>query len=323
MIKNQKPIQVFFFHFFLCFSVLILVSILALYRTQGFATFKIKKFAKVEKKWSFEKPQDIDEIKKILSQDFEYLSRGRQAFVFVSSDKKYVLKFADKERFNLFYYFPKIPLPKVLNNYRNKHYYRRKNRFENDLQSLKLAYENLKEDAALKYVHINKTNIFKNIKIKNKIGKSFQLDINDKIFVLQKKYDENFFDAYEKSKDLKKDLLLSFLDMVDRRNKKFIIDDDIGKKRRNWAIINQSVVNIDVGRWYFDEKLILPQVYKKEMLKATKTLRLYLLENDKSMLGFVEKTMNKYISNYEENYFKKNAKTTFDTSSNLHFSSNG
>ncbi|MBF8262347.1 MAG: hypothetical protein HW387_12 [Parachlamydiales bacterium] len=37
-------------------------------------------------------PEASDEIRQILSQDFEYLGRGSQAFVFSSADRKYVLK---------------------------------------------------------------------------------------------------------------------------------------------------------------------------------------------------------------------------------------
>ena len=198
------------------------------------------------------------------------------------------------------YYFPSLHLPGKLDAYRNKHYLRRKSRLEYDLLSLKLAYENLKEDAALEYVHINKTDVFdEKLTIITKTGQKFYLDLNDVIFILQKKA-SHFFRVFENSTDLyRKHLLSSFIKMADRRSKKMIIDDDIGRKRRNWAIIDNEVVNIDVGRWYFDEKLIYGNVYQKEMLKATKTLRKYLSENYSYLLYEFNEILNSYIKEYK------------------------
>jgi len=92
--------------------------------------------------------------------------------------------------------------------------------------------------------------------------------------------------------------------MADRRCKKNIIDDDIGKKRRNWAILQDQVVNIDVGRWYFDEKLIYYNVYEKEMKKATKTLKKYLAEFSFDLENFLEGELNRYYLEYRQSHPK-------------------
>jgi len=134
---------------FFIFTFSAILTVFSLRRTDGFTTYSIMKNKNIDTDYDFDYLVDPTLINNILSQPFYYLNRGRQCFVFESLDKKYVIKFYDKERFNLFYYFPKLPLPKLLNDYRNKHYFRRKNRLGCDLISLKLAFENLKDDAAI------------------------------------------------------------------------------------------------------------------------------------------------------------------------------
>ncbi len=274
---------------------------LALNRTDGFRTNLITKFEKKEDTYKIDVEKDLDEIKKILSQEFHYLTKGRECFIFESEDKKYVLKFFNSSRYYMKYFFPKISLPKFLDSYRKKHYNRRCKRLSFNLSSSKLAFDNLKEDAALIFVNLTISDYFKDkVKIKNKYGKIFNLDLNNIFFILQKKCDI-FYQVYEKTSDdrYKIYLIESFLEMVHNRTKKLIIDDDIGKKRRNWGVFDNRAVTIDIGRWYFDEKLQTFSGYKKEMIKATKTLRKYLEDNEPEKIDFFNTSLKRYFDEFE------------------------
>ncbi len=286
------------------FFVLVFFIWLAIKRTDGFTTNLITRFINNDKTYEVNITSDIEEIKNILSQKFHYLTRGRECFIFLSDDNKYVLKFFDSNRYHTKMYCPSISLPKFLDNFRNKHYNRRKTKLKFNLSSAKIAYERLKDDAALVYVNLHKTNLFNDkLSITNKYGKSFLLDLNDIFFVLQKKCDL-FYVKYENSKDevYKKHLLEAFLEMVHRRTIKLVIDDDIGKKRRNWGIVDNKAVTFDIGRWYLDEKLQTPEGYKKEMIKATKIFRKYLSENEPDKLDFVNKKLQEYFETFNKNY---------------------
>lgn len=287
------------------FLTLIFLVWLAIKRTDGFRDDLITKYDKIEKQWEINQDDVIDETKAILAQDFHYLTRGRECFIFESTDKKYVLKFFDSSRYYTKYFFADIALPrflpKYIDTYRFKHYNRRSTKLNFNLSSTKLAFENLKEGSALVYVHLNKTTAFKDkIKIINKYGKKSYLDLNNIFFILQKKCDI-FYRVYENTDDEKYKvyLLESFLEMVHNRTKKLIIDDDIGKKRRNWGLHNNKAVTIDIGRWYFDEKLASFEGYKKEMLKATKILRKYLTENEPDKLDLVTQRLEKYFNDFK------------------------
>ena len=76
----------------------------------------------------------------------------------------------------------------------------------------------------------------------------------------------------------------------------------IGKKRRNWGVLNNKVVTFDIGRWYHDDKLQTPAGYKKEMIKGTKIFRKYLLDNEPEKLGFVNNKLENYFKIFNENY---------------------
>ncbi|NGX43869.1 MAG: hypothetical protein K1060chlam3_00025 [Candidatus Anoxychlamydiales bacterium] len=287
------------------FLALVFFIWLALNRTDGFRSSLITKFDKVDDTYKIDVEKNLDETKEILSQNFHYLTRGRECFIFESQDKKYVLKFFDSSRYYTKYFFPKVSLPSFLDNYRKKHYNRRCRKLAFNLSSAKLAFDNLKEDSALIYVNLNIADVFKDrVKVKNKYGKNFDLDLNNIFFILQKKCDI-FYQVYEKTsdEDYKMYLIESFLEMVHNRTKKLIIDDDIGKKRRNWGLFDNKAVTIDIGRWYFDEKLQTPAGYKKEMIKATKILKKYLEDNEPEKISFLNENLSKYYEEFESHEF--------------------
>ncbi|NGX63120.1 MAG: hypothetical protein KR126chlam6_00527 [Candidatus Anoxychlamydiales bacterium] len=287
--------------YFLPYITLVLLIFLAIKRTDGFKTNLITRLNQKDLKWQLDADVNLEETKTVLSQDFHYLTRGRECFIFESADKKYVLKFFDSSRYYTKCFFPKTKLPKFLDDYRKKHYNRRSTKLQFNLSSAKLAFDRLKDDSALLFVNLNPTNVFENkVKVSNKYGKIFSLDINNIFFILQKKCDI-FYQVYEKTKDeaFKTYLINAFLEMVHNRTQKLIIDDDIGKKRKNWGLYNNKAVTIDIGRWYFDEKLATFEGYKKEMLKATKILRKYLSENEPDKLTIVNEGLEKYFNDFK------------------------
>lgn len=301
---------VIIFKFFIPTLILVLAIWLGIKRTDCFSINLITRFSNDENMFIANiSKEDIEAAKNILSQKFHYLTRGRESFIFESEDNNYILKFFDSTCYDTKIFCNNLTLPKFLDKYRKKHYNRRLNKLAYNLSSAHLAFNKLKDDSALIFVNLNKTNFFdKKIRISNKYGKTLVIDLNDVFFILQKKCDL-FYVKYAESKDddYKKYLIDSFLEMVHRRNLNLIIDDDIGKKRRNWGIYNNKVVTFDIGRWYFDEKLKTTDGYKKEMLKATKTLRKYLLQKEPQNLDYLSNKLDEYIRSFNQSVaFLKN-----------------
>jgi len=285
--------------FIISFIIFIFFFIFFKIKDDHFSLIKIQNVN--EKNIELDETLDLEKINSILNQKFYYLIRGKQFFVFLSEDKKHVIKFYDRNRNHSDLFFPNISMPKKLDNMRKGFYERRRKRFLKEMESLKMAYENFKEDCALEYVHLAATNNLGKVILLSKFHDSFEIDLNSTIFVLQKRYDENFFVAFEKTKDnsLKEGLLDSFLRMIDKRCKKLIIDDDMNEAHDNWAVLDNEVFNIDIGKWYFDEKLKDNKFYKKEMIKASKALKKYLEKNDIEMSKVLDAKMVKYFENFK------------------------
>lgn len=93
-----------------------------------------------------------DEIRRILSQDFAYLGRGSQAFVFASADRRYVLK--------LFLFDAQKP---VVRRFFHRPDRRTREKIEETavrvLQASRIAYQMAADETGLVYVHLQPTHL--------------------------------------------------------------------------------------------------------------------------------------------------------------------
>ncbi len=293
------------------FSVFIVLSCLAWIRTDGFRSFAIsfskpkafnkisnQNFSKIEKqavKYSRFNQVNISEttngklpehIKCILSQKFYYLGRGRQVFVFVSEDGRYVAKFFNFHHFYYPFFFKKLPFLK------DKSY-----RLPRACQSYQLAFEKLQEDTALLYLHFpqnvkkidnlkraQKNNI---IQIINPNRVLINVDLDKTYFILQKKAEPFFSHLQFLAKQGKIKMGIdAFLETVVHRLQMNIVDDDL-EIAKNYGFIGEKVVNFDAGRLSFltidpkflKKKLSQKELLQKELFKSTKKLLVWLKQN--------------------------------------------
>jgi hypothetical protein len=124
-------------------------------------TFSLDKICSTfepSRKWSIgELPEaDSNQVCRILCQDFNYLGSGEECIAFLSSDGKYVLKFFRTRNLTPKTWLKFIPLP-GLEQYKFKKIDKRMIRHRELFTSYKLAYEDLKEETGLIYIHLNKT----------------------------------------------------------------------------------------------------------------------------------------------------------------------
>ena len=155
----------------------------------GFSLDKVRSPFEKSSKWAignlsaFEK----EEIQDILSQGFNYLGSGAQCYAFLSSDGKYVIKF-----FRMKHLIPKkwlklIPLP-GLDKYRFSKIDKRMLRHQELFASYKMAYDELKEEAGLVYIHLNKSKDLRiRVKLYDRMRNCYVANLDEYEFVLQKK----------------------------------------------------------------------------------------------------------------------------------------
>ncbi|KKL98156.1 MAG: hypothetical protein KR126chlam4_00912 [Candidatus Anoxychlamydiales bacterium] len=206
------------------------------------------------------------EISKIFNQKFKYLSKGCQTYVFKSLDDRYVLKFIRYHRY-------KIPLwlrvCTFLDDYRNKRLYYKDKLLKDSLKSYEIASNFLKDETAIIYVHLNKTNnLNKKIELQDRLGKKYLVDLDTKGFVIQKKV-KTFEDVLMQHKndeiELKK-LANSFLYTTEAIYKKGFINDDYNCVK-NSGFINGKVIHSDVGSFLPRDNLMAKENFEKEFFR--------------------------------------------------------
>lgn len=257
--------------FIIPFFIAVFLSFLAEIRTEGFRVSKLKHDTFVE-------ISNFD-----LNKNFFYLGRGRQFFVFQSQCGNYVLKFINFNNISYPKIFKYIPFFKNSLN-------RRDQRWDLTFNSLKLAL-NLQEETKIKCIHLGRST--QSICIFDKFNRKFILDLDKTGFIIQRKADPFFptlQKAYEKEGiDGVIKRIDAFLKVINDRISKNIADDDLNIAN-NMGFVGEEAVIIDIGRLYLDPNLIR----KKELLRSSKNLRVWLLNNYPNVVGYLDEKIDMF-----------------------------
>jgi hypothetical protein len=218
--------------------VLLTIGFVHFLRPRGFDISNIKSHFTHNPQWEIsDLPPD-----EIYSQEYHYLKGGCQCFTFVSEDQKYVIKFFKKKS--------------------RKHDLE----FEQAFNSHKIAFDKLKDECGLIYIHLNKTNhLKKSITFIDKNAKKHKIDMDSVPFIVQKKAELLLSRMACTTK--KEDTIAAFLNFIDHRSKKGFIDldKDISK---NYGFIGDQPIQIDVGSLIYDPEIKLDSNAEKELLRV-------------------------------------------------------
>jgi len=264
-------------------------------KTDGFALTKIHSNLSYNSDWETSAPpkEMLEMLDDIFNQTFTYLSSGGQAYVFVSEDGKYVLKFFKHHLRRLPFLLKHLPLPKNLAAKREKKRAGRIKKLHRDFNSYKLAFESLSEETGLLFVHLNKTDhLKKHLRIIDKLNIEHLLDLDQLEFILQKKatlaftYLRNLINQGEN--EAAKKAIESICTLILNRCKMGIYDED-AKIHRNFGFIDNRAVLIDVGRLKYDERRKEVDVQKADLRKITQQLDRFLYEISPELAIALEK----------------------------------
>ena len=200
------------------------------------------------------------EVKELLSQPFYYLNKGRQCFVFESKDQKYVLKFFNQKYLQMPWYSFFGEKKEREKRMARRHFY------EN---SYAIAYREMGEE--ILYLHLGPSEELPQVKVLDKGGGSYTLDLTHLPFVLQKK-GAPFYPALEAI--YQKEGLLglyreidSYIAAVSARISKNIADADHNVED-NWGYVEGHLFHLDPGRLYYED-LTDPALRQREWYRAT------------------------------------------------------
>jgi hypothetical protein len=224
--------------------------------TQGFRFSKLEFDFPSDPKWEvFLDPS----VESILSQDFKYLGKGAQVYVFESKDHQYVVK--------LFRFDRKKKEEKILLLFR----------------ACKMAYENLQEETGLIYVHLNPGSLpLPLFQATDPLGRSFALPIDRYRFVIQKKaipFEEALLEA-KRDPALMKKRLMQFLTLLKERSAKGVWNKD-PNLARNFGFLETKAIELDFGSYRFNPFLN----QEKEVERYSLKMRKWLLKNAPEWVG--------------------------------------
>ena len=274
------------------FLLLALLSYLAVERKKGFSLTQIYTQRISDPLWevSLDKISQ-QELGKILDQTYFFAGSGRQCFAFVSKDEQYVIKFINQAKFSLPSWFLQMPLPYFLEKRKKQKQAKRKGRISAFYNSFKLAFDHLKEETGLVYIHLYpQIHFTKPLKIIDPIGYSYEVDLNQAHFMIQKKVDmiypyleksQNNGEAFEKG-------ICSYLDLVFHRMEKGFCDDDLNIDQ-NVGFVEGKATLMDFGRIYPEPRLNDKEEIVKEVQRSTKFFKKWLKKRHPKKFSFLEK----------------------------------
>ena len=204
---------------------------------------------------------DKDRLRSILNQKFSYLGFGKQMTVYESEDRLYVIKF-----FN-----PRPPLKKEwFHSYKkikyfctfkwlSRAYFKRKERLHKIFKRHALAFNELRDETALVYVHLNRLTAPNHLlEVVDQNGSTHFLNLDEAPFALQRKVtlaghrlrqlaSQNNLEEINKAFEMLQRLF------AERSNKKFT--DRIQTLNNNYGFLDDRAIQIDFGRIWKDENL--------------------------------------------------------------------
>jgi hypothetical protein len=265
-------------------------------QTDGFRIDKISSKLRFHPEWEVKRPepQDLLHIKKILRQPFRYLGKGAQTFVFASADGKYIIKFFRYDHMGDAPFLKKLPFKRA-----ERRVARLQNKLNQDFTSYKLAYDHMKEETALLYVHLNKTDdLGQKIELIDKLGISHCLPLDGLEFVVQRKatllYPALNTLIHKGQEKEGKELISCLIALLVKRCQKELFDKD-PDLLTNFGVVEGKVVQIDPGRFKKDPSESKDRHYKDEIIRITDKLHLFLKQESLALAEELEKQLEEIL----------------------------
>ncbi len=247
-------------------------------RTDGFSLANITSEEYSDVSWRVPplKGAEADEVNRALDQKYRYLGKGHQAYVFESEDSRYVIKFIKFQKYRHHPLYAMLPLPDLFEKDRLKHAAHKHDKRDALFKSWKIAHTKLKDETQVLFIHIDRTDpVNKTLTLYNKSGSPYQLNLNEHVFLLQKKV-ELFEDVLAQSLSAKQ-LLDGLLELYIKEFNQGLYEED-RYIVRNTGVLNHRPIQIDVGRLREDETLKDPKKQAEVILWKTTLLKEWLKE---------------------------------------------
>jgi hypothetical protein len=258
------------------------------------------------------------EIDRLLSQPYRMLGAGSECFAFASEDGTAVIKFFKLDHARPVYFhrgifledhsqkagtlsnhpLTTLSLPGPLQGALKRFLGIREFRLERTFQSIKLAYDALREETGLIYLHLNPTiDLHRTLTLYDACGIRHEVPLDSAKFFLQKRATptEKHFAQLKKTGDHKsaEASVDSLIQMILTRCCKGFGDRDI--INRNIGFIGTQAIEIDSGSFLKNSRMREPWLYKQELFYATLELKLWMKKHYPEMVQYLEDRISEEI----------------------------
>ncbi len=235
-------------------------------QTGKFTVLRITSNLTYHPEWDVVLPE-LSQVKTLLNQPYTYLSKGVQSFVFASEDGQYVIKFFRHDHLGAAFWSNWLPGKKA----------KKTTKLHKDFLSYKIAYEVLREETGLIFLHLNKTKNFQQtLDLVDKLGIHHPIDLDKYEFLIQKRASLLYtaLDQMIEQNRLEdaKETLSKLVLLLARRAKQGISDKD-PDLNTNFGVIGTEPIQIDVGRF----RKAPSRLDKNEIIRITDHLHQHLM----------------------------------------------
>jgi hypothetical protein len=252
------------------------------HQSSRFNLSKIISLQRYSPKWEIPTlpPEEKKDLEQILNQKFTYYSKGSQSYVFISEDKKFILKFLKQEKLRPKSWLAHIPLS--FNPYHQEYLFK-KQKCHATFTACKTAFQELKKESGLIYVHLNHVrDLNKKITILDKNGEQHIIDIDKTCFYVQKHaqliYSRISELMHNNDTEGAKRIISSVFSLIDFLGKKGVCDND-PILRKNFGLIDDVAVQIDIGKLRIDPIRQQTLAYKEEVGSITHNFKIWIEKN--------------------------------------------
>lgn len=245
------------------------------YVTDGFAVGNITSELAYDPRWNTRPLNKAQwgEVEKALSQPYHYFSKGCQSYVFESEDHQYVLKFIKYQRFRNHFWVDWIGHLPVFDKYIKEKNRKKRKKLENILSGWCIAYEELKNETGVIYVHLNKTDEqLGTLSITDKMGVQHELHLDEMEFMIQRKarmLTETIHQLMaNEEQEAAKTLLGKLLKTILLEYEMGISDNDQALMQ-NTGVLDGNPIHIDIGQFVHRRDVQNPQLMKQQLFNRT------------------------------------------------------
>lgn len=287
------------FFLILCALLLVMVSVrLFFHYTDGFLVTHITPHFKKNSLWEVKSPENPALVDRILKQKFTYLDKGHQSYVFESADKEWVIKFPKFQRYRLPFWITIWPLPEKWEKKRASESSFKQEKLKWIFDSWKISYEEFSQETGVPFVHLNPEEDAEPqwLVIVDKAGITRSVDLSKLSYLIQRKgvVLDVFLEDKQTPVSEAKVMLQKVVALYVKTYQAGYSEKD-PHILRNTGIIEGNPIYLDPARFIKDATMQNPQVWEKEILKKTTSLRKWIDKNYPELTGMIEKEIKVYV----------------------------